>query len=94
MKEVPVFRILSACLMACAISGCVQTDPTLRNYSWHPTGATQLNLAAQVVNKNDLIQGRGATRPDTVEATQPVFRLWEGAPKALLPSNSRSGGGA
>ena len=80
-------------LLAAALPACTETDPMTRPYSWQPTGANALNIAAQVRNKNDLLIGRGSSRSDSVQAVTPVFKLYEGKPTPLLPSRSRSAAG-
>ena len=56
-------------LLAAALPACTETDPMTRPYSWQPTGANALNIAAQVRNKNDLLIGRGSSRSDSVAIT-------------------------
>ena len=54
-----MFRLPCLLLAVAGLSACAETDPYSRNYSWQPTGANAINIAAQVANKNDLIRGRG-----------------------------------
>lgn len=84
-----MFRVPCLLLVVTGLSACAETDPYNRNYSWQPTGANAHNIAAQVVNKNDLIRGRGATTSDPIESVTPIFRLYEGKPNPLPLTTSK-----
>lgn len=89
-----VFRSGGAALLALlAVAGCAATDPYARAGTWQPTGANSRNIAAMAANKQDLIRGRGSPGSDPIESSSAVFRLWEGTPRALPASSSKSTGG-
>ena len=74
------------------LAGCEDLDPYHRPYVWYPTGASQANLAAQVVNPDDLIRGRGVTRADGDLAAAAVIRAKQDKAKPLLNPGAGSGG--
>jgi type IV pilus biogenesis protein CpaD/CtpE len=92
-----------AVLLALLAGGCTMTsDPTLREGTWHPTGVNAANLAAEVVNPHDLVEGEDAPGAPGPIAIGPVERLRADNVKPL-PDNSivqiggtstSSGGGA
>ncbi len=79
-----VFLVL--CLPACA-----EVDPYTTGGVWQPTGVNSRNLATMVVNKGDLIRGRGERGSDGSEAGAAVTRLLEGTPKGLLAAKGAGG---
>ena len=80
-------RVAFAALLL--LGGCTDTDPYIRPGMWQPTGANKLNLAAMLVQPNDMIRGRGTTGTPGVEAAGPVTRYWAGRPVALPTSTSQ-----
>jgi hypothetical protein len=61
-----------------ALGGCgpgSYLDPYQKPYAWHPTGAPEANIAAQLVNPRDLAVGRGTTEGDATVATQAIDRM-------------------
>jgi type IV pilus biogenesis protein CpaD/CtpE len=68
-------------------------DPYQKPYAWHPTGAPEANIAAQLDNPQDLVQGRGTTEGDAKEAAQAVELRWQDKAKALPAASSSSTGG-
>ena len=77
-------------LVVLAVGGCTQTDPYHRAGLWQPTGANSRNLATMVVNRGDLIKGRGSVGTTAVFAVPPVGRLWTGTSLALPNTSSQS----
>jgi type IV pilus biogenesis protein CpaD/CtpE len=57
---------------------------------WLPVGVNSRNLAAMVVNPDDLVQGRGNTGADSPLAINAVTRLMDGKLKPLSGSGSMS----
>jgi type IV pilus biogenesis protein CpaD/CtpE len=53
-------RITVAIGLFAILQGCAATDPLLNESDWQPTGANEMNIAAQVANPADLIHGRQA----------------------------------
>ena len=72
----PLMHLTAAIVMAALLSRCAATDPLLNENDWHPTGANQSNIAAQVVNPGDLVHGReAAAGSDGGLAAAAVLRL-------------------
>ena len=94
--------LLHGGLMASVIvlSGCGGTsdylDPYTKPYTWHPTGAPEANLAAQLVDPHDLVSGRGDTLGDSKQSTSAIERVWQDRPKSLTAgaAGGASSGGA
>jgi type IV pilus biogenesis protein CpaD/CtpE len=84
------FRLAAATCIALLVSGCDALEPYQRAYTWHPTGATEANLAAMVENPADLVHGRGLGQTDGVVAAMAVDRLWHDRVKPLADSSSTS----
>ena len=63
------------------------SDPMRREGTWHPTGANAANLAAEVVNPHDLVEGEAAVGTPAPVAVGPVERLRTDNVKPL-PNNS------
>jgi hypothetical protein len=97
-------------LLALIAGGCTMTgNPMYRAGTWHPTGANEANLAAEVANPHDLVAGEGemgvAETPGPL-AVMPVEHLRSDTVKPLpdssvnalgstgSPSNGSSGSGA
>jgi hypothetical protein len=79
-----------------ALAGCAgqnYLDPYQKPYTWHPTGAAAANIAAQVVDPQDLVAGRGTTVKDTQESTVAIQHIWTDTPKSISTESSSSGGG-
>ena len=57
------------------VPACATTDPLLNQNNWRPIGVNEQNIAAQVVNPNDLVSGRGASGSDGATAAAAVMRL-------------------
>ncbi len=53
---------------------------------WTPNGANESNIAAQVANPTDLVQGRAATGGDGEQAAAAILRLRTGHVKPLPDS--------
>jgi hypothetical protein len=69
------------------LGGCDAIDPQLSDRDWHPTGANETNIAAQVVNPADLVHGRAPTSDADAElAAAAVLRLRAGHVKRLPDS--------
>ncbi len=63
-------------LVALAAGGCTMTgNPVYREGTWHPTGANQANLAAEVANPHDLVAGESAAGTPGPLAVLPVENL-------------------
>lgn len=100
----PPFVLLLALLLTLAAGGCTMTgNPIYREGTWHPTGANEVNLAAEIANPHDLVAGESATGTPGPVAVLPVESLRTDRVKPL-PSDSidtlgatttpSSGGGA
>ncbi len=77
-------QLMAAVALAAMLQGCAATDPLLNANDWHPTGANDANLAAEVVNPTDLVHGRAPSGgSDGQLATAAVLRLRTGHVKAL-----------
>ena len=79
-----------AIVVALLLAGCAETDPYQRTGMWQPVGANTLNLAAMVVNPNDLLRGRGTTATPGIEAVPPVLRYWANRPTVLPTTSSQA----
>ncbi len=78
-----------------ALSGCGRLDTYNRPYTWHPTGANAANIAAQVVNPDDLIVGHGSNRPGASIVVPGLQQVDSGqAPAAAAAGASGAGAGA
>jgi hypothetical protein len=64
-----------------AMSACAWSDPMEREGLWTPRGANNGNLAAQIVDPYDLVQGKNAPMSDGVLAAGAVDRLYTGKVK-------------
>ncbi len=53
--HVAILLVGSALLLA----GCTQFEPSQRPDAWHETGAPMHNIAAELVNPEDLVRGSG-----------------------------------
>ncbi|MDQ2801489.1 MAG: hypothetical protein M3Y41_01935 [Pseudomonadota bacterium] len=74
-------------LLACGLGGCAATDPLTRPVLWNPSGVNEANIAVQVVNPADLVQGRSApSQTDGMLAAAAVRRLRLGRVKELPDS--------
>jgi|HubBroStandDraft_1064217.scaffolds.fasta_scaffold952582_1 hypothetical protein len=79
-----------------ALAGCAgenYLDPYQKPYTWHPTGASAANLAAQVVDPHDLVAGRGTTGEDTQQSTAAIQHIWTDTPKPFITEGGGSSGG-
>ena len=77
------------------LAACGNRDPYKRDDVWYPTGANAANLAAQVVNPDDLIRGRSDPKQLAAGPAKSVSRVLTDTPKSLTPgSSSGSGGGS
>lgn len=69
------------------LSGCGNLgdylDPYKKPYAWHPTGAPDANIDAQLVNPLDRHVGRGAAEGDAKEATMAIRHVWEDTTKPI-----------
>ncbi|HTU55241.1 MAG TPA: hypothetical protein VMF62_14850 [Acetobacteraceae bacterium] len=75
-------------LVALAAGGCTMTNnPVYREGTWHPTGANEANLAAEVANPHDLVAGESAAGTPGPLAVLPVESLRADKVKPL-PSDS------
>lgn len=86
---------LLALLAAAFLGGCV--EPYEQPAHWDASQVNQLNLAAQVSDWHDLLQGHGDPGSDGQEAAAAVDRLRKGNVKALVAatvSDIASQGGA
>jgi type IV pilus biogenesis protein CpaD/CtpE len=80
-------RITVAIGLAALLQGCAATDPLLNQSDWQPTGANEMNIAAQVANPADLVHGREATGgSDGDLAAAAILRLRTGHVKKLPDS--------
>jgi type IV pilus biogenesis protein CpaD/CtpE len=80
-------RIIVAVGLIATLQGCAATDPLLNESDWHPTGANEMNIAAQVANPADLLHGREATGgSDGDLAAAAILRLRTGHVKKLPDS--------
>jgi type IV pilus biogenesis protein CpaD/CtpE len=69
------------------LGGCALTDPLLNENDWQPTGASEKNIAAEVVSPADLSQGQEAKGGSDGEmASAAIHRLRSGHVKALPSS--------
>jgi len=69
------------------LAGCAATDPLLNENAWRPTGANEMNIAAQVVDPTDLLHGREpAGGSDGEQAATAILRLRTGHVKPLPDS--------
>ena len=76
-----------------ALSGCARTDTYNRPYTWHPSGATRANIAAQVVHPEDLVVGRGSDETDAAALVPGIERVDAGqAPPASASTGSGASG--
>jgi type IV pilus biogenesis protein CpaD/CtpE len=67
--------------------GCAANDPLLSENTERPTGANELNIAAQVANPTDLVHGREAIGgADGSRAAEAIVRLRTGHVKPLPDS--------
>ena len=78
---------------AVMLAGCEELDPYHRQDVWYPSGASQANLAAQVVNPYDMVRGHGVFKSDGELAAAAVTRARQDHIKPLLNPNSTGGGG-
>jgi hypothetical protein len=88
-------RLLVHSGLACsviALAGCGSLDPYQKEYVWRPTGAPQANIAAQLVNPQDLAVGRGSTVTNANASTLAIQRIWTDTPKSLTGGGGASGG--
>ena len=79
-----------------ALGGCGfgnSLDPYRKSYVWRPTGAPEANIAAQLVNPQDLAIGRGTTVTDAAAPTLAIQHIWTDTPKSLTPGGGSGGGG-
>ncbi len=77
-----------ALLCVISIGGCAWTDPTEGEPGrWHPVGANDANLAAEIANPSDLLRGRGIETADGQMAAVAVARLRRGHVKPLPDSD-------
>jgi hypothetical protein len=68
--------------------GCTMTsNPMYRAGTWHPTGANEANLAAEIANPHDLVAGEGDSGTPGPLAVLPVENLRADTVKKL-PDNS------
>ncbi len=80
-------RLTAAVGLAAMLQACAMTDPLLNENDWHPTGANEMNIAAQVARPADLVHGRAATGgADGELASAAVARLRAGKVKKLPDS--------
>ena len=86
--------MLAPVLAMVALAGCSQTDPYQRAGTWKPSGVNDANIAAQLANPADLVQGRAATTDSVRTSTGPVERLWVGAPQQQQRPQGQAQGGA
>jgi type IV pilus biogenesis protein CpaD/CtpE len=78
---------VTAAGMALMLSGCAATDPLLSDNDWHPNGANESNIAAEVVNPKDLQYGREPIGGSDGElAADAILRLRSGHVKPLPDS--------
>jgi type IV pilus biogenesis protein CpaD/CtpE len=69
------------------LAGCTAIDPLSSENTWHPTGANEMNIAAEVINPVDLTHGRAtAGGTDGELAADAVLRLRTGHVRALPDS--------
>lgn len=73
-RYTPFALLLAASVMISACGG--QADPYTREGMWHPSGVVNANLAAQLVNPHDLVQGHGDNSPNYKTATTSLDHLW------------------
>lgn len=99
-RYTPFALLLAASVM---VSACDAADPYKREGMWHPTGVVNANLAAQLVNPHDLVQGHGDNGPSYKTATTSVVRLWSAgqasstggaSAAAAAPTSAPAPGGA
>jgi len=79
-----------------ALAGCAGSnylDPYQKPYTWHPSGASAANIAAQVVDPHDLVAGRGTTGEDTQESSLAIQHIWLDTPKSFISDTGGGGGG-
>ncbi len=75
-------------LLALIAGGCTATsNPMYRAGTWHPTGANEANLAAEIANPHDLVAGAGESGTPGPLAVLPVESLRADTVKPL-PDNS------
>ena len=83
--------VLLGCLLS--VAAC---DVEKRPGTWQPAGYTRADLARQVADPQDLIQGHGEDVSDGVLADKAVQRLHDGKTKHLIDvetSDMATGGG-
>ena len=54
------------------------TDTNQLEGTWHPQGVNAVNIAAQVADPRDLVQGRSDTSPHYKSGAAAVSDLWSG----------------
>ena len=76
----PLFLLVAGSL---SLTACNRYDTYNRPYVWHPTHANDANLAAEVVNPQDLVVGHG---DDTTDGAAVVPGILGAAGGAAKPS--------
>ncbi len=69
--------------LALLLGGCAEMDPYTRPGVWHPEAVNARNLAAMVVDPEDLRRGHGDAGPDSLLAVQAADRLYSGTARPL-----------
>ena len=75
----PFATLIAASLF---LQGCDATDPYKREGVWRPSGVVQANLAAQLVDPYDLVEGQEDTSPRYRMPSGAVAHLWGGGQAA------------
>jgi type IV pilus biogenesis protein CpaD/CtpE len=88
-----VLGVLAVSLIA--LAGCAgdnYLDPYQKPYAWHPTHASDANVAAQVVDPHDLVVGRGTIGEDSQASTMAIQHIWADTPKPFISDGGGGGG--
>ncbi len=82
-------KFLLPLLAALLLAGCDYMTPETRPGTWQPTGSNDANLAAELVNRHDLVKGRGSDTTEGVLAAQAIARLQADQTKPLLKVSTK-----
>ena len=85
----PLFLLVAGSL---SLTACNRNDTYNRPYVWHPTQSNDANLAAEVVNPQDLVVGHGDASVPAAMVVPGIAATEGGGGAAATPS--AAGGGA
>ncbi len=75
--------LVTAALFSICLDGCADIDPLTAPGRWNPSGVNDANLAVQVANPNDLLEGQSVRDSDGQQAAEAVARLRQDRLKPL-----------